>query len=245
MATLGKSITISPRFYQSLIYVVSLISMTGCWQQVSQTPDGDQEFRRQAQQCQSGGSTDLVVRQQVSDTAIADLPQLPHVTVLELYRADLSSRSLELIAQRLPGLKRIRLGECRVDDPGLLALCELRQLEVLNLPDSKFTDKGVRAIAGLPKLELIRFGSPNVTDEGLKLLATAASLRFLHLLEVPITDVGVAAFHGVDRLESLYIDGGQETDAGIRDLLRANPNLHFHQNQVHVPHDPNADDHEL
>ena len=74
-------------------------------------------------------------------------------------------------------------------------------------------------------------------------IAAARSIRFVHLLGVPVTDAGIVALYDMHWLESLYIDGGQITDDGIRSLLRANPELHFHRNQLHVAGDPNSDGH--
>ena len=67
-------------------------------------------------------------------------------------------------------------------------------------------------------------------------------LRWLHLMEVPLTDQGLEVFRSMTKLESLYLDGDRATDEGLSNLVLARPDLHFHQDQLHLPGDPRLRD---
>jgi hypothetical protein len=184
----------------------------------------------------------------VPDEAVgaAELAQLATgcdaLEVLDLDHVDADYAALEAIGG-LPHLDRLKLG-MPVDDAGMERLVRAEQLTVINLPLASFTDRGLEQLAELPKLELLRFHSQNVTDDGMRHIAGMPSLRFLHLIDVPITDAGLVHLHGMVKLESFYLDGGRCTEAGLRGLLAALPELHFHVDQLHLPGDPQADEHE-
>ena len=128
-----------------------------------------------------------------------------------------------------------------VMDAGAEQIADCRELEILNLPDSVITNAGVERLATLDRLTLLRFGSPNVTDAGIAALPSLPRLRFLHLIDVPLTDAALPDIAAIRTLESFYLDGGQTTDAGLQNLLKTRPNLHFHKDQQHLPHDPQRD----
>ena len=189
--------------------------------------------------------TEFVYRGKITDAEVSQLRKESRLQTLELF--DASRLTPSVLTQSLihwPDLKKLRIECAAVDDVFLQQMvAQLVNLEVLNIPDSQITDSGVALISNLPKLTLLRLGSPSVTDGGIAVLAEAPALRFIHLLNVSVTDAGLRAFHDMSQLESLYIDGGQETEDGISELLRRNPRLHFHRNQLHVAGDPNADGH--
>jgi hypothetical protein len=191
----------------------------------------------------AGRSKRIVVAQ--APVTAAEFAQLTDgctaLEILDLERVEITAEALAVIP-RLPRLKRIKLGG-EVDDAGLEHLIRAMELTAVNLPSGEFTDRGLELLAKLPHLELLRFHSPNVTDDGLRQIAAMPALRFLHLIDVPVTDAGIAHLHSLSRLESFYLDGGQCTDQGLQALLAALPELHFHLDQLHLPGDPQADDH--
>lgn len=206
-------------------------------------PSESLDLADQLQSCKAGDSREIVHRGTVSLRELEAVAAVEHLEKLELYDLPLPADVVAPLVGRLQHLTHLRLEGGEIDDRTLLAISELPQLEVLNLPDGTFGDAAISAIARMPKLQLLRFHSPNVSDRGLAALAESPALRFLHLMDVPITDSGLAALQGMDQLESLYVDGGDVTDTGIASLLKSNPQLHFHRNQLHVDGDPNADGH--
>ncbi len=163
------------------------------------------------------------------------------VESLEVTATQSNANPFALIAG-LPRLRQLRIGSS-VTDADLAQIGAISTLRVLNLPGGDFTDQGLRALSALSHLELLRFSSPQVTDEGMSTIARYPALRFLHLINVPISDDGLIPFAGVDRLESLYLDGCHCTEQGILRLLKAQPALHLHRDQLHIPDDPHAHQH--
>ena len=149
------------------------------------------------------------------------------------------------LAAAFDGVRRLRWLKLSgpADDATAAAIARLRELEILNLPDARLTDAGLRRLATLDRLTLLRFASPDVTDAGIAALPDLPRLKFLHLMGVPITDAGLVSVAAIGTLESFYLDGGKATDAGLSRLLSVRPDLHFHKDQRHLPGDPNRHPH--
>ena len=197
--------------------------------------------RELIERCKRQTATELVIRSPVSLDQLLAISENPQLHTLELYAAHFSPTDLDCLAS-LSQLRRLRLEDLALHDRSIVSLWEMPHLEILNIPATVLTDSGVKTlVARLSGLQLLRIGSPHITDTGIATLSELQSLRFLHLVDIPVTDAGLIHFHDMHSLESFYIDGGQETEPGIRELLRANPQLHFHRNQLHIPDDPLAD----
>lgn len=196
------------------------------------------------QRCRDAKSPSLEIRSRVDDSALNEIASLEWLHALELYDVTTTPDQLTSATRRLSKLERLRVEGTPLNDAQIFAICRQHpDLKILNLPDAVFTDAGLAALAELSDLTLLRFGSPNVTDDGFVHLIGHARLRFLHLINVPISDAGLQHFFTMTQLESLYVDGGNATDQGILALLKANPGIHFHRNQLHIEDDPSADDH--
>ena len=218
------------------------------------SPDSDQpqieasadaaEVNAAIEKCRTDKATSLLIRSRVDAAALQEIASLDWLRVLELYDVSASPTQLAAATRQMSGLERLRVVGTPLGDAQIFAVCRQHPgLQVLNLPNATFTDAALDALAELPELTLLRFGSPNVTDKGFARLSGQSGLRFLHLINVPISDEGLRHLHDMTQLESLYIDGGNATDQGILALLKANPGIHFHRDQLHVENDPNADDH--
>ncbi len=201
------------------------------------------EFLAELETCVSGGSKKLVCRDVVGEAELARIALLDQLEHLELYKINAPLDVVQGAISQLSNLRRLRLEDVAVDDDFVTGICARNPLEVLNLPNAEFSDRGLKEIAASSQIFLLRFGSRHVTDDGIASLAKSTSIRFLHLLHVPITDEGLAHFHTMKHLESFYIDGGAESEDGVWELLKANPGIHFHRNQLHVADDPNDDGH--
>ncbi len=155
------------------------------------------------------------------------------LTILEL-RHESAARQDWSVLKHLPSVSRLVL-HGPVDDADLHEISQASSLEILNLPQAVFTNEGLKSLERLPLLTLLRFGSPHVTDAGMEHLAAMSNLRFVHLIDVPITDKGLEPFRRMPMLESFYIDGGRCSEEGLSRLLKAQPNLHIHVDQLHLP----------
>jgi hypothetical protein len=72
-------------------------------------------------------------------------------------------------------------------------LCELRNLDGLDVSGTKITDNGLRLVSQLPGLKELRLSRTKITDKGLRHLESMKGLKELRLFECPdITPEGVA-----------------------------------------------------
>lgn len=230
--------------------VLCLVScLAGCVeappQQVRSSQPIEPAWEEQVQQVRAGEATGIrSIARPVSPQQWQMLQEeCRSLEVLEVDSRRLAAQDLQLLADRLPALQRLKLTG-PVDDSQLQKIAAVAGLKMLNLPNGEFTDDGMQHLTELKDLELLRFGSPHVTDEGLAVVSQLPSLRFLHLIDVPITDAGLQHLHPLTGLESFYLDGGRCTDEGLYSLLRARPDLHFHRDQLHLPDDPHAHPHD-
>jgi hypothetical protein len=164
------------------------------------------------------------------------------LTRLEIDHADIEDADLAVL-ESLPALTLLKLG-CEVGDDGLAHISRVTSLEVLNLPEGRFTRESLMLLAELPKLRQLRIHSPHVGDEGLRIIATLPALKYLHLIGCPITAAGLEHLQGMTQLQSFYLDGSDIPDEAIYALLEELPSLHFHRDQLHLPNDPQGHQHE-
>ena len=188
-------------------------------------------------------------RIEVSQSALTDqdLIEVSQLAGLRELLVDHPESSVELpgiVALASQGeLVHFRLRGRGIDDQCLRELARCQSLRVLNVPQGRFGNEALAALADLPLLEQLRFGSPLVTDEGMPALATFPALLRLHLIDVPITDAGLSELAKLKRLQSLYIDGGNISDAAWDELFRQRPKLHVHVNSQHLDRDPGKHEH--
>ncbi len=130
---------------------------------------------------------------QMTDALLARLAQLPdlgHLTTLDLS------------------------GSRAVTDDGLRALARLPQLRHLNLSGCAIGDAGLAVLRELPMLASLDLAWTPVTDAGAAHLAACARLRDVNLMGTPSGDGALAALAGHDALRTLR-SGGRVTDAGL------------------------------
>jgi hypothetical protein len=225
-----------------------LLGSAGCRDQRMINDQAERELTRErlAQSLGDGVIDDEVVVEfgRLTDDDLAILADHPRIKRVEIRSnpVGFGDPALKHLA-KLPNLEWINLPASQVTDDGISQLSKLEKLRILNLHQTKITDNGLKEIASLPNLELLRFGSPHVSDAGIDQIANVKSLRFLHLIDVPITDAGLKSIESMPNLESFYLDGGRTTDEGLSALIKARPQLHFHQDQQHLADDPRRDDH--
>jgi len=199
-------------------------------------------WTQQLRLVENGESTKILMPDlRLDPSSLAELKTVAgRITELNL-TGDTLARNIDAIS----GCSHLRILHLRtpIGDSELQVLAQLRELEVLDLPEAAgVTDSGLKAWEGHPQLRLIRLRAPQVTDAGLASLARMPELRWVHLIEVPVTDAGLEIFRSMPKLESLYLDGDRATDDGLSALILARPDLHFHRDQVHLPTDPRQRD---
>ena len=171
------------------------------------------------------------------------LTTCPALTQLTLQGTELTNEHLrELI--NFPRLTYFQFINSPLDDDGLLAICELKNLETLDLLWSNSTpqltergyaslsqltklqkfqlsgpaDDGIAAIANLPELESVLLWADQLTDNGLLKMSTLNQLVVLKIDSGLISDAGLKALRGMPKLEWLQLASPNFTDAGLSNL---------------------------
>ena len=182
-----------------------------------------------------------ITHQVINDNDLVALREVPalHTLIIDS-ESPITDQGLAPIVA-LQSLDHLRIRGAHIHDDGLRALCRIKTLRILNLPQARLTDRGLESLVELPRLELLRFGSPDVTDAGMTSIAKITWLRWLHLIDIRITDAGLEKLKTLPHLESLYLDGARVSDDGFEKLFRDRPDLHVHVNQVHHDRDPRRD----
>ncbi len=153
----------------------------------------------------------------ITGTGLADLEKLTALEELILPDHPFSDDDLAHLA----GLTRLKTldvrGGAQITDRGLSHLSEMRQMDWLQLVNTKITTlEPIRGLTQLKGLQLL--GAP-ITDEGLEPLEGFTSLQWLYLGGSQVTDAGIAHFSALSNLEQLDLNGSRVGDAGTRLLF--------------------------
>jgi hypothetical protein len=148
---------------------------------------------------------------EVTSELLTSLQTDTAIDELVIWGGELTNADLEPLG-RLTQLKRLTLGELRIDDGVFPFLQPVRGLESLNLAYTAVKgDFG--PISGLPLRELRLEGCRLIGDACAHWLAKLSGLRHLEIHMTGLTDTGVAALVGLP-LEVLWL-GPRITDASL------------------------------
>ena len=163
----------------------------------------------------------------ITEAGFAKLADLKRLTFLTLPATDVTDGMLARLAP-LASLKGLTLsGAKRFTGSGLAALKDHWRLRGLSLIGSSFDDEGTRSLAAFPLLEVLELSQTKITDRSLATIGKLTGLRTLALGETAITDAGLAELAGLKRLDEsgLALNGTKVTDAGRARLEAATPGL--------------------
>ena len=169
---------------------------------------------------------------------IASLPELKKLT---FWRKQLDDEDLAAVglSPSLEEVSAIYLTEGTAGDAGMTGLARAKTLRSIRFTEAGLTDDSLKAFGTLPNLEYLNLHGNRFTDEGVKALAGAKSLGTLVLGSMRpdpevggpifqdtrgITDAGVRALFGLKNLTFLDVQGSSVTDA-TPDALAADETL--------------------
>jgi hypothetical protein len=78
-----------------------------------------------------------------------------------------------------------------IDDSWTSRLAAFRDLEYLNLTNSRVTDSGLLALERLPKLQSLSLEGTAITDAGLEILARFPALTYVNVKRTQVTTQGI------------------------------------------------------
>ncbi len=128
-----------------------------------------------------------------------------------------SNNAMQHLCQ-LAQLQELDLDGAQVTDQGMECARPLTQLKKLHASDVVLTSTGLEYLDGLASLRSIVLEGRNVTDAGLQGLKALTQVRELRLWTPNVTDNGLAHIRGLKRLELLNFCGTRVTDAGLVNL---------------------------
>lgn len=153
--------------------------------------------------------------------------------------SDIKNRDIARIVRQLPFLQSLDLSETGIGNAGLQHLLALRDLQRLDLQNTKVTWKGIELIAASPiRLKSLSLGGISINGPHLQILSNMLSLEELDLGGVKTTDDqlihlaplrslnslrlsfwcgdnGLKALRTLTKLETLELYDTQVTDAGL------------------------------
>ncbi len=147
----------------------------------------------------------------VSDGCLQALTEYSRLEHVQVARSRISSHGLESISS-IRSLRSIDLWEAgTIDDKGLEHICQLPNLESLQVINAPITDSGLRSCAKMKKLRILRINSPYITDEGLQELPKLSQLESVSFQDSGIQSPGI--FSRLPRLTELDLSGSKVSDS--------------------------------
>jgi len=155
----------------------------------------------------------------VTDAGMATLGEITTLRNLDLRGCKIGNAGLGRLVglQGLRGLKLSgRNGRTTVDDQGMAALGELKNLKALALDFLWVSEEGLSHLQGFEKLEELYLAKTLVGDEALALLRQFPRLKKLRISQNQVTDAGMVHLADLPQLEDLDLsENGQLSDAGM------------------------------
>lgn len=135
---------------------------------------------------------------------------------VDLRGAPVVREDLALLGDMRP-VTELLLNGTPVDDGMARPIARLRELEVLDLAQTRLTDRGFAVLGPLERLEVLSLAETAVTDAGVRLLTEHVGLWSLDLSGTAIRGFGLEAFRR-STLEDLVLDDTLIDDSVV-DLL--------------------------
>lgn len=103
-------------------------------------------------------------------------------------------------------------------DVGMRIIEGFRNIAMLDLSDTKITDKGMTIFKENKKLTSLDISSTEISDEGVKYLEGLENLKSLVMYDTKITDKGMRCLENLMNLEILDVSDNNITDMGMQYL---------------------------
>lgn len=173
-------------------------------------------------------------RMKISDEEARMLSMAPNLQQLRLDGVHITTQGLEALA-KLPRLKELRFTspynydsegedtqEYWLQDEGLQAFADCKQLSSLQFHQTLITDEGIRSLGKLKQLEKLMVHSPNITGKSLEfVVARMKNLEYLSTTQWKIDDDDLLLLQELPKLRVLSLYSRDRiTDAGLPHLAK-------------------------
>ncbi len=145
-------------------------------------------------------------------TDLKVLQSFPHLVILELSGSGVTDSSMaDLIGLELA---KLDVSDTAISDTGLVHICSLPRLRLLNLKHTKVTT--LRGMSRMTELEHLDLSDTAVNNDSVARLPV--SLRSLDLLLTEVTDKGLAHIANLRLLRTLHCGFSNISDEGLKHL---------------------------
>ncbi len=149
------------------------------------------------------------------------LAVLPRLTKIDLFYAAIHGHLEPIFKMR--SVAHLGLLGADVMDDDLEPLPNASWMQLLQLNQTRITDRSMPVIGQLPALHWLELEETDITDEGLAALANLQHLEYLNLRHTRIGDDGLRQLTRLRRLTRVHVDGTDVTPEGIAELQAVLP----------------------
>ena len=100
------------------------------------------------------------------------------------------------------------------------AICELKDLMVLDLATTQISNEGLSKASELKRLQVLDLSDTRIGDQGVANLAEMTQLRFLNLEATEVTDRSLLVLAGLPLLEDLDLSSCNVTGQGFESFVK-------------------------
>lgn len=197
-------------------------------------PLNDQEYwAALVRLAEEGQTVSIAMDAPVTATMLGDLQRVPKLVELLIDQGTIDDSGLATICERLPELEHLRIRLSPIGDEGARQIAKLKQISMINIPQSKITAAGIQSWSDLQSLNHVRLGGKQLNDATMAELAKIPNLQSLHLIGPSITAEGIQQIAQASKLSSLYLDDCPLSDEVWQKLRKSRPDIHVHLDQQH------------
>ncbi|HOX58264.1 MAG TPA: redoxin family protein [Candidatus Paceibacterota bacterium] len=164
-----------------------------------------------------------LARNQLTDAGLLALPRLAALEELSIGGGRISNSGLAVLAKQ-PRLHYLSLWGDFLNDGALLQVRKIASLKTF-VPTESITDAGLAHLTGHAGLEVLDLCNTKVTDRGVEYLKSLPSLRAVNLRKrdfdrknPPITDAATVHLKAIPSLEQVSLCADGLTDEGVINL---------------------------
>jgi len=179
-----------------------------------------------------------LARNQLTDTGLSVLPKLTALEELSIGGGGIRNGGLAVLA-KLPSLHYLSLWGNFLNDGALVQVRKIASLKTF-VPTESITDDGLAHLAGHAGLEVLDLFNTKVTDRGVEHLKSLPSLRAVNLRKrdfdrkhPPITDAATVHLKAIQSLEQVSLCADGLSDQGLINLAQLSRLKHV---ELPMPH---------
>ncbi len=162
----------------------------------------------------------LDVNNSISNEDLRLISRLPHLRKVDLSGTGVTDNGLESVCD-LQNLEELDLSRVDLSGVDLQPLTQCRELRRLDLAFSNVTDAHLSQLSRLGSLEeLVLSCNDGVRSAGMEHVANLTSLRRLDLFHTGVTECGLAFLTSLPHLEELELSGMQISTCGVAHLCQ-------------------------